>query len=968
MSQARTKVAQSDEQRSVALAWERLAEEHGAPAVERLKAHRPLLDRLFAGSPFLAGLVLREPAFAAECLGGDPDELLDGLVAALKARTGADAGEAEVKAALRQERAKAALLIAVADLSGAWDLDRVTGALTRFADASIAAALDWLLREAAAAGRLSLADPNDPSKGSGYVVLAMGKHGAFELNYSSDIDLIVLFDAEAGVLSPGVEPATFYVRLTKRLVALLQDVTEDGYAFRVDLRLRPDPRATQVAIAIEAAAIYYENMGQNWERAAMIKARPAAGDLALGEEFVARLRPYVWRKYLDYAAIADIQSLTRQIRQVKGHAEVAVYGHNIKLGSGGIRAIEFFAQTQQLIAGGRNPKLRGRRTLDMLDALAEATWITPEVAGEMQEAYRFLRMVEHRIQMVADEQTHVLPGKGEAFDRLARFAGFESSDRFADAVRATLETVRGHSEALFEGSAELAADQGSLVFTGGEDDPETIETLSGMGFRRPSDVSATIRGWHFGRYAATRSAKARELLTELMPALLKALGSSGDPDEAFVAFDRFLGGLPTGLQLFSLLRANPGLLGRIATILGTAPRLAEALSHRPKVLAAMIEPDARASVPSRLEMADAVAAAIPDDLSHEEALDQARIFGKEQMFRIGVQVMDETLNAAEAGVAYSRLAARLIERLLRFVEREMAEKHGRVEAGRTAVLAMGKLGGREMTAASDLDLVLIYDHAPGAEQSDGRRPLPVAQYYTRLTQRLIAALSAPTAEGVLYEVDMRLRPSGNQGPVATHLETFRNYHEGSAWTWEKLALTRARIVAGPKAFQEEIERTIGEALSAPCDDAKVRADIVDMRRRLLAEFGRGGPWNIKHASGGLVDVEFVAQGLQILTAHRHPEVLDQNTLAALDRLAAAGVLPRAKAERLKTAGDLYLRLTQIIRLCVGKEFYAEQALGDLGRLIARAAGTPDMAAAESLLADTEAEVAGLFADLIGPIA
>ncbi|MGE4244846.1 MAG: bifunctional [glutamine synthetase] adenylyltransferase/[glutamine synthetase]-adenylyl-L-tyrosine phosphorylase, partial [Parvibaculaceae bacterium] len=877
------------------------------------------------------------------------------------------AAEADVRAALRQERAKAALLIAIADIGGAWSLEQVTAALTRFADASLDLALDWLLAEAHRAGRTKLPDPANPSRGSGYVVLAMGKHGAFELNYSSDIDLIVFFDADADVLSSGVEPATFYVRLTKRLAGLLQDVTEDGYAFRVDLRLRPDPRATQVAIALEAAAIYYENMGQNWERAAMIKARPAAGDLALGEEFIERLKPYVWRKYLDYAAIADIQSLTRQIRQVKGHGAVAVHGHNIKLGSGGIRAIEFFVQTQQLIAGGRNPKLRGRRTLDMLDALAEATWITREVADEMQAAYRFLRMVEHRIQMVSDEQTHTLPEEGEAFDRLAHFSGFASADAFATEIRATLETVRRHSEALFEGSAELAADQGSLVFTGGEDDPETIETLRGMGFARPSDVSATIRGWHFGRYAATRSAKSKELLTELMPALLKALGRSGDPDEAFVAFDRFLAGLPAGIQLFSLLRANPGLLSRIATILGTAPRLAEGLSDRPKVLAAMIEPDARVTVPSRLEMADAVASAMPDDLAYEEALDQARVFGKEQMFRIGVQVMDEALNATEAGIAYSRLAARLIARLLTFVEREMAEKYGRIGGGRAAVLAMGKLGGREMTAASDLDLVLIYDHAPGVEQSDGRRPLPVSRYYTRLTQRLIAALSAPTSEGVLYEVDMRLRPSGNQGPVATHIETFRSYHSGSAWTWEKLALTRARAVAGPQPFQDEVERTVRQALSAPSEKARVRADIVDMRRRLLAEFGRGGPWNIKHVSGGLVDVEFVAQGLQILNAAQRPEVLDQNTLLSLEKLADAGCLSHPRAERLKAAGDLYLRLIQIIRLCVGKEFYAESAPRDLGRLIARAAGTPDMAAAESLLADTEAEVAGLFADLIGPL-
>jgi glutamate-ammonia-ligase adenylyltransferase len=954
----------------VALAWDRLDDAEDRRGADRLRnsaMRRALLERVFAGSPFLTELVLRDPSFAADCLEADPDRQLGAVAEAMRADAVAASTEDEVRSALRRAKAKAALLVALADISGTWNLEEVTEALTRFADAAVNAATDWLLLAAHRSGKVALSDPERPGEGSGYVVLAMGKHGARELNYSSDIDLIVLFDPEAGVLAPGTEPATFYVRMTKRLAALLQDVTEDGYCLRVDLRLRPDPRAPQVAIAIEAAGIYYENMGQNWERAAMIKARPAAGDMKLGAAFIERLRPYVWRKYLDYAAIADVQSLTRQIHQAKGHGEIAVHGHNIKLGAGGIRAIEFFVQTQQLIAGGRNPALRGRRTLDMLDALAAGTWITPRAAQELKLAYRFLREVEHRLQMVADQQTHELPREGEAFDSLARFLGFESPEAFAARLRATLETVQRHSEALFESSPALATDQGSLVFTGGDDDPDTIETLSRMGYRGPSEVSATIRGWHFGRYGATRSARAKELLTELMPALLEALARSGDPDEAFVAFDRFLAALPSGIQLFSLLRANPHLLSQLATILGTAPRLAEALSRSPKVLAALIEPDAIARVPTRIEMAEAVDAAIPESLGFEEALDQARLFGKEQMFRIGVRVLDRSLGAGEAGVSYSRLAGCLVARLLRAVEREMAAKHGRIDGGRAAIVAMGKLGGREMTAASDLDLMLIYDHAEGVEASDGRKPLPVSRYYTRLTQRLIAALSAPTAEGVLYEVDLRLRPSGNQGPVATHIETFRSYHRGSAWTWEKLALTRARSVAGDDAFRADIEAAIAGALRQPRDEAQVKADIVDMRRRLLAQFGRGGPWNLKHASGGLVDVEFIAQGLQILNAAAAPEILDQNTAVALGKIANAGYLSGLQHAALLRAQNLYLGLTQVIRLCVGKEFYAKDAPPDLERLIAQAAESPDMPHAEALLSETQAEVSALFAQLIGPL-
>ena len=370
------------------------------------------------------------------------------------------------------------MLIAIADTGGRWPLGEVTAALTRFADASLQAAVDWLLRDAHGAGRLVLADTSKPSQGCGYTVLAMGKQGAFELNYSSDVDLIVLYDPDAAPLAPGVEPSTFFVRFTKRLVSLLQDVTEHGYAFRVDLRLRPDPRATQVAISIDAAEVYYLNQGQNWERAAMIKARPSAGDISLGDEFLDRLKPYIWRKYLDFAAIADVQSMKRQIHAVKGHGEVKVRGHNLKLGRGGIREIEFFVQTQQLIAGGRNPKLRGRSTIAMLAALADAQWITHEAAAELTSAYRFLRAIEHRVQMVNDEQTHTLPSEDPAFESLGRFCGFADGASFDVEVRRVLECVQGHYSRLFESAEELGTAGGSLVFTGGEDDG--VQFLAGI--------------------------------------------------------------------------------------------------------------------------------------------------------------------------------------------------------------------------------------------------------------------------------------------------------------------------------------------------------------------------------------------------------------------------------------------------------------------------------------------------------
>jgi glutamate-ammonia-ligase adenylyltransferase len=936
-----------------------------SPLVPRL-ADPPtanLIAAALGGSPFLSQLILADSEFVLRCLDEEPHELLASLCAQALRRE--PLSDDELMRRLRLLKAKAMLLVALADLSGAWTTIEAADALSAFADAVVKAAVDHLLVEAASSGRLLSIDPELPGRDSGYVVLAMGKHGAGELNFSSDIDLVVFYDPEVPNLSPAVEPAKFFVRLTKDLVRILQEATAEGYLYRVDLRLRPDPRATQIAIAIEAAAIYYENMGQNWERAAMIKARPLAGDLKLGEEFLDRLKPYIWRKYLDFAAIADVQSLKRQIHAVRGHGQVTVRGHNVKLGRGGIREIEFFVQTQQLIAGGRNHSLRGRRTLDMLDALAESGWITSAAAEELKSDYAFLRRIEHRLQMIADEQTHILPTSDDAFARLAAFSGFASPGDFEAALRQAFTRVQSHYSALFENAPALASEAGSLVFTGGEDDPETIATLRQMGFRQPSEVSATIRGWHFGRYAATRSARAKEILTEIMPVLLKALAATGDADRAFMAFDRFLSTLSAGVQIFSMLKSNPQLLELMARVLGVAPRLAEELSRRPKVLDAVLDRQFFDRLPGLVELEQLTRDLASSSLRFEEILDSARIIGKEQMFRIGVRILSETITAEDAGASFSNLADVMIRRLLLAVRREMAARHGKVKDEQIAVIAMGKLGGREMTAGSDLDLILLYDHHTEADHTEGARSLSVMQYFGRTTQRLIAALSSPTPEGILYDVDLRLRPSGNKGPVASHITSFIDYHGVSAWTWEKLALTRARVVAGDEAFCARVSQAIDGALRQPRDEASTKSDLLDMRRRMAAEFRPSSPWDIKHQRGGLVDIEFIAQYLQILHAANMLGILRTNTLAALAALAEHGLLAAADVQTLERAARLYQRLTQLLRLTVGGRFDPADAVPGLCQLLASAAETPDIARAESLLADTQAEVGGIFEKIIG---
>jgi [glutamine synthetase] adenylyltransferase / [glutamine synthetase]-adenylyl-L-tyrosine phosphorylase len=922
-----------------------------------IACNREFLEGVISGSPYLKQLIQNHSEFAKRCFNDVPEHLLEELLLLTQQVEG------DLLHNLRIRKAEFALLCGLCDLGNLWSLEEVTRAITRFADAAIQTAVKALLLEAHVSGKYILPDPQNPNIGCGYVILAMGKHGAFELNYSSDVDLIVLYDAETTCLPVDAEVAKFFVKLTQKFVSVLQETTIDGYVFRTDLRLRPDPRATQIAISVESAATYYENQGQNWERAAYIKARAIAGDIALGEDFLNRLKPYIWRKYLDFAAIADVQSLIRQIHAVKGHGDIAVEGHNLKLGRGGIREIEFFVQTQQLIAGGRNVQLRGRRTCDMLHALANAKWIEPETAVELQADYTLLRTWEHRAQMQRDEQTHVLP-TGKAFEDFSQFCGFENAEAFHGVVRKTLENVRSHSAKLFEQTEGLGS-AGALVFTGGEDDPETIANLQRMGFEHASEISATIRGWHFGRYAATRDKRAKEALTELMPKLLEALSRSGDADRTFLDFDAFLKGLPAGVQLFAMLKSNPGLLDLLAQILGTAPRLSHGLSRQPRILEAVLDPSFFGPLPTREDLMQSVQQLLPQDVPLDEAMDRLRVFVREQKFRVGVRVLSETVTAEEAGSGFTNIADCALAALLNSVEHDIQKQHGQIRHGRFAVLAMGKLGGREMTAGSDLDLIVVFDHAEETTQSDGERPLAPTSYFTKLTQRLITAISAPTAEGQLYDVDMRLRPSGSKGPVAVSLNSFKTYQAESAWTWEKLALTRARPIAGDVSLCLELETVKRTVLAAARDEDSTRDDVTTMRGLMLREHKMQSPWDIKRVRGGLVEVEFIVQFLQLINAHSHPSILSTNTLVCLEKLQAVGVISAGDAHELVSATRLYQRLTQLLRLCLDTDYRPDVAPRGLNRAVAIATGLPDVKSTEAALQQTQASVAAFFDALVG---
>ena len=922
-----------------------------------------LVQSLAESSPYLWELASGDPARLLRLLACDPDTHLAALLADGGRAAAVTTDEAEAMRRLRLMKAEAALLIALADIGGVWPVMRATCALTDLADATVDAAARFALAEAAREKRLTPKDKARPQDGSGYIVLAMGKMGAFELNYSSDIDLIVFYDPAAPALPEDAAPSALFVRITQRLVKLLQERTADGYVFRTDLRLRPDPASTAIAISTAAAISYYESMGQNWERAAMIKARACAGDIAAGEAFLGELSPFVWRKYLDFAAVADIHAMKRQINAYRGHGEIAVEGHNIKLGRGGIREIEFFAQTQQLIAGGRNPALRDRDTLTTLDKLCGDRWIDAAARDEMKAAYVFLRAVEHRLQMVNDEQTQTLPAERAELERFARFLGFADRDAFAKVLLEHLDNVQRHYSRLFEKAP--GADKPALVFPAEADDHKTLDRLAELGFRAPLEASSIVRHWLAGGHRSLRGEAARSHLDTLLPVLVEQIARTDNANATLVLFDQFLANLHGAARLLSLLRQNPDLITLIALVLGIAPRLADTLARNPQVMDALVDPSFFGALPDETELGRRLDAALAQSRYDEDLLERIRMFGLEYMFLIGVRILSGTVTARQAGEAFARLADAVIRAVHRAVADNFAATHGHMRGEATAVLAMGKLGGCEMTASSDLDLILIYDFDGKHPESDGKRPLYGAQYFARLTQRLINALTAQTNYGALYQVDMRLRPSGRAGPLATQIGGFASYQESEAWTWEHMALTRARVVAATPGFGARVEAVIHDILRRPRDPELIAGDVVEMRGAIAKEKGDKERWDLKYVAGGLVDLEFIAQYLQLVHAQALPGILDTSTARVLDKAWALHVLPVEEAEVLRPAVQLYHDLTQILRLCLPGPFDPKSAGAGLLRLLARAADVPDFAALDATLIETQAKVRASFVRILG---
>ncbi len=883
-----------------------------------------LLAAVFSHSPFLSRLILRAPDFLCTFMQQGASQTMARINEALLMLAQAGLPESELARLLRVRRGQAALCIALADISGVWDLQTVTQALSEFARNVLRCTVQALLRLHAKAGDLRLTAPQSPELHCGYAIIAMGKLGAGELNYSSDIDLIILFDPERSGYCGKREQLDFQVRFTKSLVRLLHDFTEDGYVFRVDLRLRPDPAATPIVLAVEVAESYYESTGKNWERAAMIKARPVAGDIEMGQNFLNAISPFVWRKNLDFAAIRDVYEMVGLIRSHHGHAEITVPGHNIKLGIGGIREIEFFAQTHQLIAGGRDRKLRDPTTLGILSRLQENGQLDDRAAGNLRAAYIFLRTLEHRLQMIEDEQTQTLPKTDAGLAHLASFMGYDGIGPFSAAVRQHLENVATQFQKLMG--------QGESSETVPAQDMTALTALQQLGFTDTGRASAIIETWRAARYRALRTQRARELLELLVPKILQAMAATSDPEGALLRFDEFLASLPTGVQLLSLFNANPWLLELIAEIMGTAPGLATILGRNPILLDAVLSPDFLETLPNAAQLAADLEDALDPARDMQDVLDITRRWANDRKFQVGVQMLRNLVTGEEAGLALSTIADTLLRCLLPRVEAELSAKHGIIPDVNMAVIAMGKLGGRELTFTSDLDLIFIYPDTNAL--SNGTKPLGAAQYFSRLSQRLINALTAPTGEGRLYEVDMRLRPSGSQGPIAVSLEAFRKYHAESAQTWEHMAWTRARIISATPKVAADINAIIDEFLTRSRAPKLLALEVAQIRARVDREYHSDNVWDFKYVRGGMMDAEFIVQFLLLRDAARTPRVLHGTTIKALSLLGEQYRIADDVVQALSASLLFLCDQQQITRLCLGDRADVHNAPAALRNMMA----------------------------------
>lgn len=817
----------------------------GTPAFSAEK-----IASMIVGSQHLRRIALKHSDDINSILNGHGAEVVARAKQDFLAEMERASDDAGAMLAIRRWRGRSCLAVALSDLAGLCDTETQMAWLSHAADTALGASLAFLINLAVTRGKIGPVDSS--MQGCGWTIIALGKLGAEELNYSSDVDLLILHDLATAPL--GQEQAQpFYVGLTRDLVRLLSATTADGIGWRVDLRLRPDPGATAVSIDVDAAIGYYESLARTWERAAFIRARPIAGDVQIAKRFLSQIQPFIWRRTLDYTVMEDMKTMLRRPPQSNGWL-----GYNLKIGKNGIRQIEFFTHVLQLVAGGREPALRQHQTAPALRALAKFDWITSDQASALIAAYHQLRRTEHRIQMLADSQTHSLPRSQSELAHFANFMGHAEPADLCAALAAVQDIIALHAEhKILHSPADHTASHKNILL---DDYDSLVAWLAQNGFARPHDVADTLSGWMAGRIAATRSERARVLLNRLMPDILMHFATAAAPDDIFAALAQFIEGLPASVQIFSLLDYNPQLTRLLCDMLVLSPQICDRLRRYPALFDLLLYRAFFAPIEEPNSLKKLFHEKIAE-LPVELALDQIKILVRELKFRAQVQTLSFATDTDQLEASLTAIAEAAIDSVLTLVRADMVRRYGEIDV-EISIVALGRLGVKQLTAGSDLDLLILYDAGPDVV-SNGQRKLPAASYVLRLAQTMVSWISTPTAEGTLYDVDLRLRPEGQAGAVATSIDRLATYFDRDAWIWEKQALTKARPIAGDAGLNDKIQQLINSIINHNQPKDRLVTAISDMRQRIQKQQKPASQWHLRQIAGGLTDFDLLIQAWRL---------------------------------------------------------------------------------------------------------
>jgi glutamate-ammonia-ligase adenylyltransferase len=878
----------------------------------------PVVGALLGGSEFLTRQIVRRPhLFPFLFAEGAVFERMaaDGIAAeAMQAARDAE-GEEQVKSALRAIKWREVMRIAARDLSGLADLTEVMADLSALASAALDAAVAFGRRQLDERYGVPWFGEGEARRPARFVVFGMGKYGAYELNFSSDIDLIYFYETDKGATDGGdggkaVSFHEYFVRLSEIVTRVVSEVTDDGFVFRIDMRLRPEGTKGDLACSLRSAEIYYESWGMTWERGAMIKARPVAGDRSLGDEFLRIISPFVFRKYLDFTAVEEIKEMKEKINLENARKRLG--GKDLKLGVGGIREIEFFVSAHQLVYGGKSPELRLRGTMETLRVLLGLGAVSPEECATLEAAYDFLRRLEHRIQVFGERQTHVLPDRDEDLFRLARAMGLPDGDALQKAVSAHGDAVQAIYGRLFGGERREGPDGGNaelaLLLDGEIREEELAPKLAALGFSDGAAAAHHVAVLREGPGRGRLSARARRYLGKIVPVILANVLETPDPDAALASFERFLAAVGARTMYYALLFENRKVIQSLARLFGSSPFLSGYLLQHPELLDMFLRHNFGVFVKSKSELRRELGELLAACTDIEMEMDELRRYKHVETLRIGIHELAGELSLEEATFQHAAVAEVLLGVALDIARREVRRRFGvpmlssddpSVPPAEAAfcVVGMGKLGAEELSYHSDLDIIFLYEGAgetvpaPEADPADFRR-IANHEYFAKLAQRLIFVLTMSTREGAAYKLDTRLRPSGNSGSLVTSLAAFESYHASSAQLWERQAMLKARSVAGDRAFGKRVEALVRSFVyERPLPD-DAASEILRLRRRMEVELGRerDDRLNLKVGRGGVVDVEFATQYMQLVHGPAIPAVRTRATLKALYELWRAGAL------------------------------------------------------------------------------